>query len=545
MVQQHGTARLERLRESNEALNNLHGIAPGDLGEDGAPCGEIPFHNMIVEPVLSGELFDYVSGIGGLEEDESAHLFAELCDAVSTAHGLGIPEIIHAHCGPNLKAPEFLTHGTSSWGGHDGYAADVWSLGVCLFTLHTGFHPFDEAHPEHDWRAQRVLEAQRAGASTVATLLPLHYPLHPELEHPSGGVELMSQPLHALLDKMLVFEPTERATLQKVLLDEWLAPHVPSLRFLLADDPDTTPRADQATCEHGRALFPTLGGFPALGGGGATRRESASAMATSTTMLGRLPRVHRIIEQMDALLTASTNGGRPSPSDLHPRTSEVTPRTCTCTTAVFRPIPVTGRGSPILYPIPECKPAEPPLLMLIRERRVNEGVTGCTAGHTSGAARSTARTATTATTATSSVPSTPLATPLTTTASGWTSGWGLEQISGAWDTIVSVGAINLGAVASSVTTPIGAIGASLPRTSSFTGGVTGSLPRTSSFGTSSLADALPAPVEVHSSTTVSSEAPSTAGPIAAALGGDLLAAPYLLHALTGWPHHPKSSGASA
>ena len=54
--------------------------------------------------------------------------------------------------------------------GYDGFAADVWSVGVCCFAMLHGFFPFDSSDPAVDWRALRVLEAQRGGECTIATI---------------------------------------------------------------------------------------------------------------------------------------------------------------------------------------------------------------------------------------------------------------------------------------------------------------------------------------------------------------------------------------
>jgi len=227
-------------------------------------------HALVMEVCRGGELFDHVVKCEGLKENESAPLCAQLCDAVRTAHDLGIAhrdlklenvllvrkknapatsagaspiklidwglahqhalradgspvaEMLHSRCGSrSYMAPEVTNRDISGTVGYDGFAADMWSLGVCLFAMHLAFFPFEQANPELDWRARRVAEAQRAGKSTMATILSF-YPQ----KSANGG---LSKALISLLDRLLVFDPKKRATMPEVLCSEWLAPHVHAL----------------------------------------------------------------------------------------------------------------------------------------------------------------------------------------------------------------------------------------------------------------------------------------------------------------------------
>ena len=48
--------------------------------------------------------------------------------------------------------------------GYDGFPADVWSCGICLFAMLAGFFPLDEASGS-DWRFERLKLAAAAGHS--------------------------------------------------------------------------------------------------------------------------------------------------------------------------------------------------------------------------------------------------------------------------------------------------------------------------------------------------------------------------------------------
>lgn len=187
----------------------------------GAPLPEAVrgCHMVVMEACEGGELYEYVVNRGGLSEASAATIFQQLCSALSHAHSRGVthrdiklenillarsascsapplvklidwglahqheltaegsvvPKRLRSRCGSrSYMSPEVASRGATSSDpasreGYDGFAADVWSAGVCLFAMLFGFFPFDSADPAADWRAKRVMEAQRQGASTVAT----------------------------------------------------------------------------------------------------------------------------------------------------------------------------------------------------------------------------------------------------------------------------------------------------------------------------------------------------------------------------------------
>ncbi|KAI6685167.1 hypothetical protein NL676_031080 [Syzygium grande] len=121
-----------------------------------------------------GELFNRIASRGRLPEAEGRKLFQQLIDGVSYCHDKGVfhrdlklenilvdsrgnikitdfglsalPQhfrddgLLHTTCGsPNYVAPEVLKNR-----GYDGSTSDVWSCGVILYAILTGYLPFDD-----------------------------------------------------------------------------------------------------------------------------------------------------------------------------------------------------------------------------------------------------------------------------------------------------------------------------------------------------------------------------------------------------------------
>ncbi|PGH08650.1 CAMK/CAMKL/GIN4 protein kinase [Helicocarpus griseus UAMH5409] len=125
---------------------------------------------LVLEYVEGGELFDYVSESGALPEIEAVRLFRQIIAALSYCHRFNIchrdlkPENILLDTNCNIKLADFgmaalqpAGHWLNTSCGSPHYAspeiiyghryqgdkADIWSCGIILFALLTGYLPFD------------------------------------------------------------------------------------------------------------------------------------------------------------------------------------------------------------------------------------------------------------------------------------------------------------------------------------------------------------------------------------------------------------------
>ena len=214
-------------------------------------------HAIVLEMCGHGELFKLVERHGAIPEAAVRPLFAGVVAGVAHLHASGV-----AHRdiklenillgGPDGKTPKVadlgLAHAyardgegwadskllTSFCGsrsycapevmaghGYNGFVADVWSLGVCLFGLVSGFFPVEEASAR-DWRYERLarlqhLEPTKSSCEAIYGFYNRPCPL--------------SASAVALLDGMLQVQPSCRASLSDVASSAWLrgeAPPTPS-----------------------------------------------------------------------------------------------------------------------------------------------------------------------------------------------------------------------------------------------------------------------------------------------------------------------------
>jgi serine/threonine protein kinase len=197
---------------------------------------------IFMERASGGELFDQLTTHNGpIPEPVVRDFMSQLCNGVAHCHACGVAhrdlklenalltdtgavkvidfglshqyevdpktgavnrnKMIEGFCGSkSYAAPEVLLGK-----GYDGFQADMWSLGVCMFGLLNGFFPVDEAK-QSDWRFQKLCKAQELGKSSVTTILGWYKktPAH------------LSAHACELLDQLLAINPAKRPSITAV-----------------------------------------------------------------------------------------------------------------------------------------------------------------------------------------------------------------------------------------------------------------------------------------------------------------------------------------
>ncbi|KAG8651827.1 hypothetical protein MANES_06G027400v8 [Manihot esculenta] len=188
---------------------------------------------IVMEYVSGGQLSDKLSYSQKLKESEARKMFQQLIDAVDYCHNRGVfhrdlkPENLLLDSKGNMKVSDFglsalRKHGdvlTTACGspcyvapellankGYDGAAADVWSCGVILFELLSGYLPFDD-------RNLVVLYKKICAA---------------EYTFPLWFTESQKKLISRILDP----NPKRRITIAEMIEDEWFqTDYVPSFGY--------------------------------------------------------------------------------------------------------------------------------------------------------------------------------------------------------------------------------------------------------------------------------------------------------------------------
>jgi serine/threonine protein kinase len=196
---------------------------------------ENPSHcYLVMEPLSGGELFDRIVSMpeGHFSEKVAVSFFMPLMSALAHLHAMHVAhldlkpenfllvssainsaikiadfgfadyqkpgEVLREVCGsPGYIAPEIISERASI----DGYtlAADIWSMGVILYILLTGFPPFAAESDEESFELTKKGNYDR------------------------GPMEALTPSAQNLITRMLVLDPSQRLTAAEVLRHPWIA----------------------------------------------------------------------------------------------------------------------------------------------------------------------------------------------------------------------------------------------------------------------------------------------------------------------------------
>lgn len=215
--EQGGSERFQREINSMACLRHDNLVALYDFFWD-----ENNFY-MVIDYCPGGELFDYIVKHDHLDEPVAALVFKQIVSAIHYCHSKGVAhrdlkpenvlidrfphikvsdfglcgfinsnEMMKTFCGsPAYCAPECLSKIQ-----YDGRMSDVWSLGTILYAMVTGDNPWNCSN------TSKMIQQILAGNYTVP--------------------DFLSEDCKDLISNMLIVNPSERISVQKILEHPWL-----------------------------------------------------------------------------------------------------------------------------------------------------------------------------------------------------------------------------------------------------------------------------------------------------------------------------------
>jgi len=241
--------RLEAIKKESQILETL--THPNIISVKGHGLGKekhAHLYFIFMELAGGGELFDQVidRGTNAMPESVARGFFLQMLEGVRYCHlagvahrdlklenvllneagvvkliDFGLSHVYPRHsdgtadrskplrdvCGSkSYAAPEVLASK-----GYDGFAADMWSLGVCLFAMLSGFFPLDEASV-NDWRFPKLGQAQAEGRSTTEAVYSWY----------KRSARHLSREVLNLLDALLAIDPAKRLTMESTTQHPWV-----------------------------------------------------------------------------------------------------------------------------------------------------------------------------------------------------------------------------------------------------------------------------------------------------------------------------------
>lgn len=194
------------------------------------------YHYIVMEICEGGDLFSQIVEEGAYSEDDAARACKQIAQALQHLHKKGVchrdlkPENIlltekslkadlkvadfglsklirgHKHlmktvCGTwAYCAPEVIAHHPY------GVEVDNWTLGVIMFVLLSGYHPFD-------------VYGDIAEPELMAKIENVNYDFNDE------GWKVVSDKAKVLISNLLLLDPKKRMTLEEFLASDWIKEH--------------------------------------------------------------------------------------------------------------------------------------------------------------------------------------------------------------------------------------------------------------------------------------------------------------------------------
>jgi serine/threonine protein kinase len=194
-----------------------------------------------MELATGGDLLTYLSERTCLDEAEAMRYFRDLAAAVDFLHSQNIAHrdlklenvvltasgacklcdfgLAYEYSGHDVRAPLYDVCGSKSYVapevlvemGYDGCLADIWSLGICLFAMTTGFFPFVEASAHNSYFAETQKLVGTCGSFTLCVFGLYRTPC------------TLSASTVSLIDSLLKIAPAQRCSARTALACEWEA----------------------------------------------------------------------------------------------------------------------------------------------------------------------------------------------------------------------------------------------------------------------------------------------------------------------------------
>lgn len=287
------------------------------------------YYYLILDLVSGGEMFEHLIHFGAYSEADAARLIQEVASALAFLHGVGV---VHADLKPEnlllstknrldgtIKMIDFgcaqikddeLDHviadhsvanttsaastGTTAYWpkerfGNDGEATpamDMWSVGVILYIMLTGVHPFDLRGLSTD---EEIEERIKANPS-------------PPLEHHLVGH--LSESAIDLIKKLMERDPNKRLTAYEMLQHPWVRGET-ALKQKIQDSDKKLSRFKDLRSKLEAGMFAVL---VSQGNEGATMSEARSKHDNSDDSRENNKGTHNIMQRAFAIFDAEGRG---------------------------------------------------------------------------------------------------------------------------------------------------------------------------------------------------------------------------------------------